>query len=142
MKSKNPRFDIIYYIVILFFVVSSGFVLKKASINAHINFTPFVLYRVHFFVLFSFGVMLGLECLFHQKKKDGKWKLNFLKLIILGIPSLLIIIWIWFPLVFGIIIIKTYFTCTLNYSMFFEISVILFGWVLTTSIYKENLDEA
>lgn len=141
MKLKNCRFNIIYYILILLFIISSGFILKKASINAHTNFTPFVLYRIYFVLLFSFGVMLGLECLFHENSKNGKWKLNLWKLTILGIPSLVVIIWIWFPIVFEIVIIRPYFPSILEHSMFFNISVILFGWVFTTSIYKEDLDE-
>lgn len=138
MKFKNCRGNIIYCILILIFVISSGFILKKASVNSHMNFTPFILYRIYFVVLFLFGVMLGLECLFYEKSKNGKWKLNLWKLTILGIPCLVIFIWIWFPLVFEIVIIKANFLYILNHNIFFNLSIILWGWVLTTSIYKED----
>lgn len=142
MKLKDTKFHIIYSIFTLVFIISSGYISNKLLINAQKNFQPFLLYRAFFTVLFLFGVILGLEYLFNEKKKDGKWNLNSLKLTILGGTSLLVIIWHWFPIVFKIVVIKVPFPSIINHSMLYNLSVILFGWVLTTSIYKNDLNES
>ena len=101
MKIKNAKFYTIFSIIILIFIISSGYALNKLSAFARETYQPLPLYRVSFTVLFLFGGMLGLESLLNEKNKDGKWSLNPLKLIILGGSSLLIIVWRWFPVVFG-----------------------------------------
>lgn len=142
MKIKNAKFYIIYSIIILLFIISSGYALRKLSTFAREAFQPLPLYRTSFTVLFLFGGILGLESLLNEKNKDGKWSLNLLKLIVLGLPSLLVIIWHWFPIIFGILLINARFPSIINHSIIYNLSVILFGWVLTTSIYKKDLNES
>ena len=89
------------------------------------------------FVSIIFGVLLGLEYIINEYKKQGRWNINIVKLLIIGVPSLLCtffepiyyLINMHFPLALRAIVL----------SKSFEIFTgILFGYVLITSIYKKQ----
>ncbi len=81
------------YILILIFVVSFGsFFLEQinADIEKSLNINPTSLNFIMAIYYGSIGGLFGLEFLYKEIKKEGKWKINYPKLIILGVPSLLI----------------------------------------------------
>jgi hypothetical protein len=141
LKQKDTKFHIIYAIFALFFIVGSSYLSNKLLTIAQNTFQPVLVYRSSFAILALFGVILGFEHLFKEKRKDGKWNINILKLIILGIPTLWVIIWHWFPMVFNVVIIKKGLPPVISHSVIYDFAVILFAWVLTTSVYKNDLNE-
>lgn len=75
------------------------------------------------------GVVLGLDKFLIEVKHAGEWKLDIIKLIILGIPSLIFSI----PyLVMSLISLQT------SFSNMFTISHIIFGYTLISSLSKDN----
>lgn len=87
------------------------------------------------YILFfgGIGVVLGLDNFTKELKKDGKWKIDIPKIIILGLPSLLFSI----PnLVYNIIPSALQFAYSIGL-----VSCIVFGYTLITSLFKEDIRE-
>lgn len=98
-------------------------------------------YAVSFIYYLGIGMILGLSNLINEFKKSGKWRINFFKLIIIGLPALFfsfsILIYYGFILNYPIII------SLLNFVIKFiknidKISGIFFGFIFVTSFYKFN----
>lgn len=74
------------------------------------------------------GVVLGLDKFLIELKHEGKWKFDIMKLIILGIPSLIFSM----PyLIITVIPLKT------EFGNMFIISSIILGYTLVSSLSKE-----
>lgn len=75
------------------------------------------------------GVVLGLDKFLIELKHKGKWKVDIIKLIILGVPSVIFSI----PyLVTSLIMIQA------SFGNMFTISPIIFGYTLISSLSKDN----
>ena len=144
---KNTKFYITYIIMILCYIIGSSIILSKMKFYAEKTYNPFISVTISLVSSVLLGILLGLEYLFKEKSKDGKWKINGAKFIILGLPCLLVLLWGWGPILimqlFSMsnikIIERPFLINTLfnnNTSIIFL--AILVGWVLTTSFYKEN----
>ncbi len=87
----------------------------------------------------SIGLILGLKPYLREYKLPGRWKVDVLKLLILGIPSFYFSILILLfntrnALIFKLIEIPLYFTSySLEYVTIFQI---IFGYLIATSFYK------
>lgn len=88
----------------------------------------------------SFGVILGIEHIFENRKQNGKWHIDYKRLLIMGIPALLLSVEaVHFFLIENIL--KEIGMGFSNFHLaaparepFFRI---LLGYVLVTSFYKE-----
>ncbi len=87
------------------------------------------------------GVILGFEHLYTEYKKDGLWKINLPKLIILGLPSLYfsltyIVLYNNIPVITKLVINTS--TYLLNYvsDKYISFFQLILGYVLITSFYK------
>jgi hypothetical protein len=81
--------------------------------------------------LFIFGVLLGVEHLINEKKKEGKWYFNVPRIIILGVSSL----------VFNLSILVYIFIVKLPNNMtieFMSMNMPLFGYLLSSNFSKDT----
>jgi len=99
--------------------------------------------------MFIFGIMIGLDCILERYNAKGKWLFNKKRILILGLPLLIVIIYF-----FGIDImeyltvspikiphelpLKLAFLQVNDYS--FWILPLLLGYIITTSFEKELVD--
>lgn len=50
-----------------------------------------------FVILILFGFMLGMERFISEKRSDGFWSIDVLRMFILLVPCFILTIWIWLP---------------------------------------------
>jgi hypothetical protein len=82
-------------------------------------------------------MIINIDYIVNEIKKQGKWKVNLEKLVLVGIPSLFLIFYetIYYLMDFSFL---PSFLKLILYSESFEIfTSILLGHILITSIYKE-----
>ena len=90
----------------------------------------------------SIGLILGLEHLICEIKKEGTWKINLPKIILMGLPSL------YFSLAYIIYYSNFTFMRNIleypilklmeNYSGFLSLFPLILGYLIITSFYKHN----
>ncbi|MBH1939735.1 hypothetical protein I5677_02355 [Mobilitalea sibirica] len=99
-----------------------------------------VLVRMAFNVLL--GLLLGIETLLKEVKREGKWNINLPKLILMGIP----LFYFSFSYLFGYInipfvqnvIAYPAFKLVLFENNLITILQLILGYVIITSLYKEE----
>ncbi|MDV4150744.1 hypothetical protein R0131_07825 [Clostridium sp. AL.422] len=133
MKSRSWRKYIIYLILIVGLYITGTLLLEmhydRAAITFMYNYWLITLIRIIFYG--GIGVVLGLDGFLIELKREGKWKFNIPKLIILGIPSLI------FSIPYIVILVPI----SNSFSNIFTISSIILGYTLISSLYKEVEDE-
>jgi hypothetical protein len=78
----------IYAVVLICYLTISNSLLRYLIEQRGITFSilPLMIWSTIIFTIF--GVLLGLEKLVLEIRKEGKWKINLPKVIFLGVPSL------------------------------------------------------
>lgn len=61
--------------------------IRRSTIETF-NFNPYVQNIVGMFFYGTIGLLLGLEHLIEETKKEGKWVLNIPKIVLIGVPAL------------------------------------------------------
>ena len=132
MKSRSFGKYLIYLIFIIGLYIIGTLLLDKCYAEARItfvyNYWLITLIKIIFYG--GIGAVLGLDSFLVELKREGKWKLDILRLIILGIPSL----------IFSIPYIMILIPISNSFSSVFTISSIVFGYTMISSIYKEEED--
>ncbi len=131
---------IITYIIYLF--VLFGFL----SIGSWANVMLIILSKTHNKSILGFigsmaicillGLVMGIEHFVTEYRKQGKWIVNITKLIIIGIPSLILTFYL--ALYFIIPIPLPMHGVIYNDKLFSEVSGLIFGYTLLTSLGKKQ----
>jgi hypothetical protein len=142
MKIKSWLKYLIYITIIIFIIVLKEYVQKLFS-DAYYRYE---LGSIFFYVVISsflgicIGLFLGLEHLFSELGKEGTWKINLPKLIIVGLPSLYISIaniWVFGGSKFLHNIIPYPLINLLRYgSGYVSLFQMILGYVIITSFFK------
>jgi hypothetical protein len=142
MKLKSWVKYLVYVILIFFLVVLRGYVGKSIS-ELYYKFenSSAIVYAVINLILgMCIGGLLGLEYLIGEFGKEGKWKVNLPKLILVGLPSLYVSLTYIYFFSGSVFILKrivyplTYlFKYGLDYVSLFQV---ILGYVVITSFYK------
>ena len=123
---------LIYLIIIVALYITGTLLLdmhyNRAAITFVYNYWLITLIRIIFYG--GIGAVLGLDGFLIELKREGKWKFDIPRLIILGIPSLIFSI----PYITILVPIST------SFSNIFTISSIILGYVLISSPYKGEED--
>jgi len=87
------------------------------------------------------GVLLGCEHLYIEFKKEGLWKINLPKIIILGLPSLYfaltyILLNTCIPIISKLIIHSATYLLNVFSEKYISFFQLILGYVLITSFYK------
>jgi hypothetical protein len=137
MNKKNQKYIILMVtmMLLLFITAIGGAVfqtLKNKSQSIDMLLSAFIIQ----FVVYCFsGMIFGLENFINEREKVGYWKVNLSKLMILGIPSLIIGFFNVLFYVFGNIpsIISGN---LITYNLFINFMQMLFGYSILTSFIK------
>jgi len=131
------------YIVVIVLLLSLREYIEKSLRDAYYKFEEpnmLIFVVISLILTMGIGILIGLHSYINESKKLGTWKINFTKLIIIGLPSLyfsLNYIWILSGSKFLRDIIA-YPLHLLNRFGFGYVSLfqVIFGYLLITSIYK------
>lgn len=131
MKNKNAVKYLIYLITISILYYCGNTILAKYYEDTQITFVYnyWIITTVKLIFFGGIGVVLGLDKLLSEIKKEGKWKVDISRLIILGIPSL------FFSMPYLVIRLLTLHK---SFENIFTISSIIFGYILISSLYKDG----
>lgn len=142
MKKNNWGIYFFYGIVLVGYAVLSNKVLVLANKQREETFQilPSMLWVTLVFI--GLGVLLGLEKIISESKKNGIWKINLPKLIFLGIPSLYFSLGLFLYYSSSSFIRETI-AYPLNYFLDNNINVlslfqVILGYVIISSFIKSN----
>ncbi|WP_261856880.1 hypothetical protein [Clostridium folliculivorans] len=138
MKKNNWGAYFVYAVVFFCYIVLSNKLLISVDKEKQMTFQvmPLILWSMFIFILL--GLLLGLEKLILESKKDGRWKINLPKLIFLGIPSLyfsLGILIYYSPSISQVLSYPIQFFLQNNID-FFSVFQVIFGYVISSSFIK------
>ncbi len=132
----------VYLILLSTFLLLKVFINQKITSVQQLTFTyPKGLITVSFLLGIGIGMILGLEHLIQERKKEGKWSINYPKLILIGLPSLYFASYYILSLnhiTFLYSFLYDYIYQVLEYTRLFQL---IFGYILIASFYKKKADE-
>lgn len=130
MEKNWKRYIIFLIMAVLFLVAASSIERYIKTLQNNMIIVGNSFFAWEFIVYFIAGTVFGFEKLFCEIKKEGRWKINVPRLLILGMPSLLIGtgLFLFLPDYISFIWLNT-----ILYSWFMQM---LFGYVVVTSFYK------
>jgi len=129
MKANKWLFYLVYAVVLFGYSFFGLNIINSISEHSAMLYDFFSQAYISAIIFFILGVILGIPNLISEIKKEGKWKVNLPRLILIGIPSLFLSL-------------QIIFTIILQRLIFFYVSPsifqIIFGYILITSFYKEK----
>ncbi len=145
MNIKSWFKYLIYLLLILAMVYLN--ISKFFSFYNKINFTYnyFHLF-INTFSGILIGVLLGSENFYKEYKREGVWKINVPKLIVIGLPSLYlaftyILLFTRIPVLSKLVLNTSSYLLNLGtdkYILFFQL---ILGYVIITSFYRTNVSK-
>lgn len=114
--------------------------LREVSFNLYVYETNLIT----FIFCATIGFLIGLEYFLKEKRKEGRWRINLPKLLLMGLPSLYFSLYAFIfyapvPFIRNIVTRSIEFFISGNMTLT-PIFQLLFGYVVITSLYKV-LDE-
>lgn len=131
----------IYSVVLVCYIIFSSKILifEKEQFQRTFNNLPLIIWSMIIFIVF--GLLLGLEKFLLERRKDGRWKINLPKLVLLGIPSLyfsLGIILLSIPINFIPRILFYPILYFLKYEDILSIFQVVLGYIISMSFIKKK----
>lgn len=131
-------FYVVVFIIFLILICLSNEVFYSFEKIDIIN-NRFLIQLLFFVIYCVMGMIIGLENLLAEKRKKGKWHFKFARMLIWGLPILLIIFPIWL-FYYGEYMMTTWQVA--YYSLSFnarDIFGFIFGYILLTGFYKVEI---
>lgn len=89
MKNNNWLKYFLYAVVLICYIaLSDKIIVFLNNQYYHLTINSFLSLLGRTIIYIIVGLLLGLESLLLQTRKEGKWRVNLPKVIFLGIPSL------------------------------------------------------
>ena len=142
--SKNIKRVITYFLYVLFFYIVFYWGVKYGN---HLNdiakstfrIYPLMIYKSLFPILL--GLLIGLPNFINKIKEKGQWKVDWLKLIVVGIPTLYIglffILWILGGKINVLLYPRFLNLPLIQYEIFYSLSGFISGYIILDSIDKK-----
>lgn len=149
MKRDNNKFYSIFFLIILSYIIGMGVVLHQMNMIVRKTFDFHIFYFIEIIILLLFGFILGVEQFYNQWKKRGKWHADKVKILFLGLPAFVLVIWNLGPFLlmgFSVNISFPMLSYPLNILIYSKFSLYaattVIGYVLATLFYKgEEIEE-
>lgn len=131
---------ILYFIAILVLLIIGGN-LTNNYYNTLVSSNDLNFIKQTLINLLSYGgvgIVLGIENLIKENKKDGKWKFDYTKMIIAGIPTFLLSLpFVWAAIIIIFLDGKVDNIIMTIYNLI-TIFNIVFGYICISCIYREE----
>lgn len=143
MKSKLWLKYFIYILLILAWISFEGYIEGRFRVDFNRNFRINVdFYALVILINVGMGLLLGAEHLINEIKKEGNWKINLPKIILIVLPSLYFSLTYYFLYNTNQFVQKilTYPFVALfkNGTTFISTFQLIVGYMLITSFYKQK----
>lgn len=124
-----------------YFIYTIGFLILLIIISQinlqfeRIYQETFKIYPWHVFAILMYmliGIYLGILNFIKVLNKKGKWRINFNKLLFIGLPMLYITFYHYFPFSYPIP------SLLIHTNTLFRFGIIIFGYILIDSLYKND----
>ncbi|GAA0182129.1 hypothetical protein SH2C18_45620 [Clostridium sediminicola] len=143
MNIKSWLKYLIYIVIIFVMIYIRNYVIGLYTAYFQREFRiNLSLLTISMLITIGIGLLLGIEYFISEIKKEGLWKLNFPKIILLGVPSL------YFSITQFAVYCKNQFwqniigfpwlKLQINSSSYVTLFQLIFGYVIITSFYKCN----
>lgn len=145
MKNTNWVGRLVYTVILIGYIIGSNEVLSTVYKRAQATFKPlpFIAWSIVIFIVF--GLLLGIDYLFEEIKKEGAWKINICKLLFIGLPCIyyaLSLFTMWFNIeCLQFLVIHSVIENLVNSLLANTVIEILLGYTLITSFYKVSADK-
>jgi hypothetical protein len=141
MKIKMWLKYFVYIVLILVLLYIRDYIVYQSQSYSKMNFR----FNINYIILIAIinmliGISFGLQYLFNEYKKIGRWKINFPKIILMGIPTF------YFSISYFLLYSKNQFINNIiaypifrlmhSGSGFITIFQIIFGYIIITSFFK------
>lgn len=137
---------IVFFFIYIYLYDLILFITVNSFVRSCLRITIFNIYAI------TFGILLGTEGFFSQKKTQGSWIVNKPRILLIALPLLLFTILIWIENLLVIINPETYIQVPVFYSnirnaflMKHQIILLLIplsaGFAFITSFDKKQVDE-
>jgi len=143
MKKASWLKYLILILLIIGFLVLDKYIYYKAFSTLDITPISFLAFPFLTLLNIAIGVLIGLEPLFKEAKKEGRWKFNWLRALILLLPTLYLII-VFTGIIYGRIYCRPLLFLLYEHHLtntamdVLSIIRLLFGYWLITSFYKKS----
>lgn len=140
----RKHFNVILMTVILFGFLIGGNIGVSIALRyaqTHYGFSNLIPSILYIVVPLIGGIILGLEQLLRNRVLATTWKVNWLRLLYLGIPSLFFATYILFCFMFGLKLPPLKITTEfLREPAFICLNAFILGYIVLTSLYKEDCE--
>jgi hypothetical protein len=134
MKKNKWLLYLVYVIILLCYIVISHALLAHFYLQKNLTYVvlPYMICSSVFY--FGGGILLGLEKFMTEVKREGEWKINWPKAVLLGIPLLFVSTILFIP--------NNFISNGLTYFLYYPNSNLMnlvqvsFGYVLITSFIR------
>lgn len=109
-----------------------GFFMIRVWIGRH--YRPLPGMAGYSLICIVIGLLLGLEHFFKEFRKEGRWTVNLIRLVIMGIPSGISA----FYFVLSVVLSLRIPSFMMYSTLFYEFSGLIFGYTIMTSFYKKQ----
>lgn len=134
MRTSKVLAYILYIVILLGSLALASWAMFMIQIWVGRHFTPIPGFIGYSVISIFLGLILGLEHITKEFRKDGRWTVNIVRLIIMGVPSGIFAFYL--VLVFTLpIAFPPFITNTTLFHMF---SGLVFGYTIITSFYKKE----
>ena len=124
-KKSSIRYLVHLLLIILFILTLNQLIHGLEPESFNLDFNVWMYYGVRKAIGIVFGMILALEYLHHEREKNGRWKINPYRLLILGVPAL----------VFSF---QQFVSLYLDSTIYLKLFEVMVGYILGTSMYKTN----
>lgn len=140
MKKSNWLSYFVYSVLLLGYIILSNKILIYMGNQKETTYEVLPIMIWSTIIAIVLGLLLGLEQLLLQKRKEGSWRINLPKVVFLGIPSLYFSFGI-FIYYCPIIFVQQYLTYPIQFLVesngnFLSIIQVILGYIITTSFIK------
>lgn len=134
MRTSKILTYIMYILVLLGALAVASWAMFMIKLWVVKNYTPIPGFIGYSVICIFIGLLLGLEHIVKEFRKGGNWSVNAIRLIIMGVPSGIFAFFmaLHFTLPIRLPSFLSY------HNLFFEVSGIIFGYTLMTSLYKKQ----
>lgn len=140
LRGRKYKRYILYFIVILVLLMIGGKLTagyyNELTESNNISFIKQSL--INLLAYGGVGVVLGIDNLIREKRKEGKWKFDFKKLLIVGLPALVLSTPVFWATIIIICLKGKVDGNIMTIYNFMIIFNIILGHVFVTSIYREE----
>lgn len=128
----------LYAVVLIFYITFSNIILIFLNKQTQMTYNTFSFLLGSTIIFIVLGLLLGLDRLILEMKKEGKWRINLPKVIFLGLPSLYFSVGTFISFYCPIVFIQVTLCYPLsflkgNFISFFQI---ILGYIICTSFIK------